>query len=142
MSKATITKLFVGSLIAIFGGITIAVVGGILVVADGAFVMSGPDVVAVTPSPFGWSMIAVAAVGGLVIVAGALGQFVAWIGAVLNTWHLEDKAWFVILLVLGLLSFGFIGMLIYVIAGPDGTLPETATTSAYRAPTSPPVPQS
>ena len=45
----------------------------------------------------------------------------AWIGAVVNTSRLEDKTWFVVLLVLGLLSFGFIAMLVYILAGPDGT---------------------
>jgi hypothetical protein len=45
---------------------------------------------------------------------------VAWIGALINTAQLPDKAWFVLLLVLGLLSFGFIAMVAYVIAGPDG----------------------
>jgi len=139
MSKPTITKLFVGSLIAIFGGVVLAVIGGLAIVASGTLVMSGPDVVGWTPTTYTWSMVAIAAIGGLTIVAGAFGQFVAWIGAVLNTAHLEDKTWFIVLLVLGLVSFGFIAMLIYVIAGPDGTRPAVAT-STYRAPT-PPVPQ-
>ena len=47
----------------------------------------------------------------------------AWIGALVNTSALDDKTWFVILLVLGVLSFGFIPMLVYVLAGPDGTVP-------------------
>ena len=38
----------------------------------------------------------------------------------INTAELEDKTWFVVLLVLGLFSFGFVAMLAYVIAGPDG----------------------
>jgi hypothetical protein len=63
----------------------------------------------------------------IAIVGGAIGQFIAWIGAVVNTSRLEDKTWFVVLLVLGLLSFGFIAMLVYVLAGPDGTaLPKEA----------------
>ena len=55
-------------------------------------------------------------------LVGALAGLVAWIGAVLNTAQLEDKTWFIVLLVLGLLSFGFVAMIAYVIAGPDGTL--------------------
>ena len=81
-------------------------------------------VVGVNESAFGWAMIVLAMVGTLAMIGGAIGQFVAWIGAVLNTARLEDKTWFVVLLLLGLFSFGFIAMLIYVIAGPDGT--ETA----------------
>ena len=61
--------------------------------------------------------------GVLGIVAGGIGQFIAWIGALVNTSRLEDKTWFVVLLVLGLLSFGFIPMLVYVLGGPDGTAP-------------------
>ena len=67
-------------------------------------------------------MIGLMIVGTLAIVAGAIGQFVPWIGALLNTSRLDDKVWFIILLVVGLFSFGFIAMLVYVLAGPDGTL--------------------
>ncbi|HZQ49217.1 MAG TPA: hypothetical protein VFB69_02810 [Candidatus Dormibacteraeota bacterium] len=96
-------------------------VAGLLAFANGSVVYNGPDVVGVNESAFGWAMIIVAVVGVLAMAGGAMGQFVSWIGAVLNTSRLEDKTWFVVLLLVGLLSFGFIAMLIYVIAGPDGT---------------------
>jgi hypothetical protein len=54
------------------------------------------------------------------MIGGVIGQFVAWIGAVLGTAQLEDKTWFLVLLLLGVFSFGFVAMLAYVIAGPDG----------------------
>jgi len=38
------------------------------------------------------------------------------------------------LLVTGLLSFGFIAMIIYLIAGPDDSAPHPATTAAGEAP--------
>ena len=38
----------------------------------------------------------------------------------LNTWQLESKAWFVALVLLGIFNFGFVAMIAYVIAGPDG----------------------
>lgn len=120
MSKQTITRLFVGSLLAIGGGLVLSFLASVLAFASGSLVYNGPDVVGIQETAFGWAMITIAAIGGLVMVAGALGQFVAWIGAVLNTARLEDKAWFVVLLILGLLSFGVIAMLAYVIAGPDG----------------------
>ncbi|HVC74892.1 MAG TPA: hypothetical protein VND96_00085 [Candidatus Micrarchaeaceae archaeon] len=63
-------------------------------------------------------------IGALAMAGGAIGQFVSWIGAVLNTATLEDNIWFAVLLLLGLFSFGSIAVIIYVIAGPDGT--ETA----------------
>jgi hypothetical protein len=65
-------------------------------------------------------MIAVAAIAVVVMAAAAAAQFVAWIGAVLNTAQLVDKTWFVVLLVAGLVSLGFVATLAYVLAGPDG----------------------
>ena len=125
MTKPVITRVFVASLIAVVGGVVLIVGGGLLLLANGTVTMSGPDVAGFKPSPGGWSVIALILVGVLAAVGGAIGQFVAWIGAVLNTSRLDDKTWFVLLLVLGLLSFGFIAMLVYVLAGPDGTEPET-----------------
>lgn len=120
MTKPTVTRFFVGSILAIAGGLVLTVVAGLLAFANGALVYSGPDVVGVNETAFGWAMITLAAIGCLVMAAGAIGQFVAWIGAVLNTFRLDDKTWFVVLLLLGLFSFGFIAMLVYVLAGPDG----------------------
>ena len=131
MSKSNITKLFVGSLIAVVGGLVVLLVGVWLASANSALIMSGSDVTGIESSPFAWSMVGLAMVGIIAMIGGAIGQFVAWIGAVINTAYLEDKTWFVLLLVLGLLSFGFVAMLIYVIAGPDGT---KATRIARSAP--------
>ena len=121
MTKSMITKLFVGSLIAIAGGLILSVVAGLAAYANGALIMSGPDVVGLEPTAFAWSMLALAMLGMLVMFGGGVTQFIAWIGAVLNTSKLEDKTWFVVLLVLGLLSFGFVAMAVYVLSGPDGT---------------------
>jgi hypothetical protein len=55
------------------------------------------------------------------MIGGFIGGLVSWIGALLNTSLLEDRTWFILLLVLGIFSFGLIAMLAYVIAGPDGT---------------------
>jgi hypothetical protein len=121
MAKATVTRLFVGSLIAIVGGIILLATGVLVGFASGAFVMSGHDVSGIQPTPFAWSMVGLSVLGLLALLGGGIGQFVAWIGAVLNTSRLEDKTWFIVLLVLGLLSFGFIPMIIYLLIGPDGT---------------------
>jgi hypothetical protein len=53
-------------------------------------------------------------VGGLIV------GLVAWIGALLNTWQVESKAWFIALLLLGIFNFGFFAMVAYILAGPDG----------------------
>jgi hypothetical protein len=121
MSKSTVTRLFIGSLIAIIAGVLLAGFAVISAFWNGAFVTSGPDVVGVNATPFFWSMVALMVVGGLTLVGGSIGQFVAWLGALLNTARLEDKTWFILLLVLGLFSFGLIAMILYVLAGPDAT---------------------
>ena len=121
MTKSTVTRIFVGSVIAVIGGAVLLAAGVLLAYASGGFIMRGPDVIGIHPSAFTWSMAALAIVGILAVIGGALAQFVAWIGAVLNTARLEDKSWFIVLLLLGLLSFGFIAMLVYLAAGPDGT---------------------
>ena len=77
------------------------------------------DVVGVRSTPWGWLLIALAALGLLILLGAAIVQFVAWIGAVINASQLPDKTWFIVLLVTGLLSFGLIGMIIYLIAAPD-----------------------
>ena len=63
----------------------------------------------------------VAFLGALTAAGGVIAGFIAWIGAVLNTWQLESKAWFVALLLLGIFNFGFFAMIAYLIVGPDGT---------------------
>ena len=132
MSKSIVTKLFVGSLIAVAGGVVLLAAGVLIAYANGSFIMNGPDVVGIHPSAFAWSVAGLAVVGVLAMIGGAIGQFVAWIGAVLNTSRLEDKTWFIVLLVLGLLSFGFVAMLVYVVVGPDGT--RTALRQTQTAP--------
>ena len=134
MTKSTVTKIFIGSLFAIAGGVVLLGAALFLAYANGTFIMRGPDVVGIHASAFTWSMAAVAIVGILAVIGGALAQFVAWIGAVLNTSRLEDKTWFIVLLVLGLLSFGFIAMIVYLVAGPDGTRQSAKQTNPLGAP--------
>jgi hypothetical protein len=121
MSKATITKVFFGSLVAVVAGLVLTAAGAWLAYLNGTVTTSGSEVTGVAFTAFGWTMVGLAVVGVLVIVGGAIGQFISWIGALLNTSRLEDRAWFIALLLLGIFSFGFIGMLVYVFAGPDGT---------------------
>jgi hypothetical protein len=100
--------------------------------ANGVFLMRGPDVVGVQASPFAWSMVGLAFVAALAMVGGFIGGLVSWIGALLNTAQLEDKTWFILLLVLGLLSFGLVAMIAYAIGGPDGT--QRAPVATVHAP--------
>jgi hypothetical protein len=134
MTKSTVTKIFVGSLVAIAGGLVLFVVAGLVAYGNNSFVMNGPDVVGVKPTFFGWSMIALSSLGVVVMAGGAIAQFVAWVGAVLNTALLDNKTWFVVLLLTGLLSFGFVAMIVYLIAGPDGTADQEKRSSDLRQP--------
>ena len=104
MAKATIRRLLARSLIALAGALTYA---------NGSPVLPGLDVTRIREVPSGW-VIAVVAV--LVMMAVAITQFIAWAGSVTNAARRHDKTWFTILLVTGLLSFGFIAMLIGLIA--------------------------
>jgi hypothetical protein len=60
------------------------------------------------------------AISGLVVLSiGGLLQFVAWVLAMVAAAMLARWAWFVLLLVLGLIGLEFFVMLAYVIAGPS-----------------------
>jgi hypothetical protein len=135
MSKNTVAKLFVGSLLAIVGGVVLAIIATWVGYATSAFVMNGPDVVRIQPTSLAWISAGVGAIGILTMLGGVIGQFVGRIGAVLNTAQLQDKSWFLVLLLLGIFSFGFIAMLFYVVAGPDGTAVPTRQSSIQARPT-------
>jgi hypothetical protein len=120
MTKSLVTKLFVASIVAVVAGLVLGLAAVVAGYSGNAFVLDGPDVVGVEQTPFAVLMVVLAVAGVLAMVGGVVVGFVAWIAALVNTIELEDKTWFVVLLALGLLSFGFIAMLLYVIAGPDG----------------------
>lgn len=121
MSKATVTRLFIGSVIAAGAGAIVAVMAVWLALENGVFTMSGQDLVGIRESALSWILIGLGIVGGLAVVGGLIGGLVSWIGALLNTSQLEHKTWFLALLLLGIFNFGFFAMIAYLIAGPDGT---------------------
>jgi H+/Cl- antiporter ClcA len=106
---------------AVIAGATLALAAVWIAYANGAFVMRGPDVIGIQATPMAWTIVGLVIVAGLAMIAGFVGGLVSWIGALLNTSQLADKTWFVLLLVLGLFSFGLVAMIAYAIAGPDGT---------------------
>jgi hypothetical protein len=118
--KTTVTRLFIGGALAMIAGAVLATVAVAVAIANGAFVMDGADVAGFRGSPIAWLSAGFAVVGSLAIVGGLIAGLVSWIGALLNTWQLESKAWFIGLLLLGIFNFGFFAMVAYVIAGPDG----------------------
>ena len=121
MSKASVTRLFIGGGIAIVAGAIVAIAGVWGAIASDVFVMNGPDIVGLNGGAFEWGLLGISLVGGLAILGGFIAGFVAWIGALVNTWQLDSKTWFAGLLLLGIFNLGFFAMIVYLIAGPDAT---------------------
>jgi hypothetical protein len=128
MSKAIVTRLFIGAGLAMIAGAVMAFAAASIAVASNVFVMNGSDIVGLRGSPVAWASLGLGVVGIVAFAGGLLAGLVAWIGALLNTWQLESKAWFIGLLLLGIFNLGFFAMVAYLIAGPDG-----ASTPARRA---------
>ncbi len=161
MTKPTITRIWLGGLLGFVAGLVVAGIGlTLMLVYSGTWVPaasgSGSEFIPRTDGFF-WSTVALVVIGGVIVLAGATAQLVALIGALVNTYRLPDRTWFVVLLVGGLLGLsvgvvGFAAMLAYVIAGPDALTHETAphlpvppmpispTPAPPRAAPSPPAP--
>jgi len=60
MSKATVTRVFLGSVIGVIAGAILAFAAVWIAYANGAFVMSGPDVIGVQSTPLAASVLCVA----------------------------------------------------------------------------------
>ena len=120
MSKAIVTRLFIGAGLAMIAGAVLAIAAVSIALAGNVFVMSGADIVGLRGSALAWASLGLGIVGLVAFVGGLIVGLVAWIGALLTTWQLESKAWFIGLLLLGIFNLGFFAMVAYVIAGPDG----------------------
>ncbi len=128
MSKETVKRLFIGSLIAAAAGTIVAISAVWLAIANNVFVMNGQDIVGIQGGALSWILGGLGLGGALAFTGALIGGLVSWIGALLNTSQLESKTWFLALLVLGIFNFGFFAMIAYLIAGPDGT----ATAAPHR----------
>jgi predicted membrane-bound spermidine synthase len=121
MSKSTITRLFIGGALAVVSGSVLAIGAIWIATLNGVFVMNGADIVRIQGSALAWSTLGVAIVAASAVVAGFIAGLVSWIGALLNTSQLDNRAWFVALLLLGIFSLGLVAMVAYVLVGPDGS---------------------
>lgn len=130
MSKSTVTKVFIGSGIAIIAGSVLFAAAVWLAIANHTFVMNGSDIVGLRGSPLAWLSLAVGILGSLAVIGGFAGGLASWIGTLLNTWRLPSKAWFVGVFLLGIFNLGFFAMIGYLVAGPDGTTTSTTRTPA------------
>jgi hypothetical protein len=133
VSKATVTRLFIGSLIAAGAGLVFTIGAVWLAIANNVFVMSGEELVGIQGGGIAWTLLGFAILGVIAIVGGVITGLISWIGALLNTWQVESKAWFIALLLLGIFNFGFFAMVAYVIAGPDGKRARPPVASAAPA---------
>jgi hypothetical protein len=120
MSKNGITRLFVGAMVAVAVGLALGIAALLTALASDAIDFGGSHVIDVSGGSGAWTAVAFLIVGSVVVVAGSAAAVVSWVGALVNTWELEEKTWFASLLALGLLGFGIVAMIAYAVAGPDG----------------------
>ena len=121
MPKKSVTRLFVGAAVAIVAGVVLGVAALWAALASDAIDLGGSNYIDVNGGSGAWTALGLVILGSLAILGGTVAAVVSWIAALLNTWQLEDKAWFASLLALGLLGFGVVAMIAYVVVGPDGT---------------------
>ncbi len=125
MSKPAITRLFKAAIAFVVAGSVSGTAVAIWALANRAITLGGSPFVTFNPATVAGAIV------GLVIASvltgvGTIAAIVAWVGALANTARLEDKTWFTTLLVSGLVRFGWIAMIAYVVRGPDGTTAPSA----------------
>ena len=133
MTKRTITITWLVGIGVMIGGGLLALFTALALASHiGAFTNNFQSGVTYVPDSTFWTLVSFAILGAIAVLGGIVTQFVAWIGAVINTNHLVDKTWFNILLwcgvaaiVLNLLSglgtiAGWVLMIVYLVGGPDG----------------------
>ena len=138
MRKSTISGLWLGGLAGIVAGIAAIAIGTVLMLAyGGTYGGASGNEFQPALNAFFWWMVGLISAGALIVVAGGIAQFVAWIGALVNTYALADRTWFVLLLIAGAVGLvgiaiaGFVAMVVYLLIGPDSTAPAgTGTTTA------------
>lgn len=139
MTKRTVTRLWLAGLgLFVFGAIIVGSGVGVMF-ANGGTWSGEPYHSDFYPTLNGlfWGSVAMMTTGGVLFVIGGILQFIAWIGAMVNTARSVDKTWFVLLLVLGLIGLQFVIMIAYLVAGPD-VLPRYPMSAIPMPPPSPP----
>jgi hypothetical protein len=128
MTKSTITRTWIAGLVVLAAGLVLAGVAIFLMLAyGGTFTQTSTNSYDFVPNldSYFWMTVGLIIAGGILAGVGGIVQLAAWIGALVNTYRLQDKTWFTILVLGGIfgLVFGLVGfavMVAYVIAGPEG----------------------
>jgi hypothetical protein len=149
MTKRTITILWlIGAGVLVVGGLLALFSSLALASHVGTLTNNYQPGVTMYPDGYFWTLVSFIVLGGVAVVGGGIVQFVAWIGAVINTNRLVDKTWFNILLWCGIVGivlgplFGLGAlfwwglMIAYLVGGPDGMAIEPMMLRA--TPTEPP----
>jgi hypothetical protein len=121
VSKPAITRLFGVAITLVVAGVVTGTVGVIAALANGAVAFGGPQFVTINVGSAAWAIAALLA-ASLCGAVGTVAAIASWAGALRNTSRLEDKTWFLVLLVSGLISLGWIAMIAYALRGPDSTV--------------------
>ena len=128
MSKSLVVKTWVGGFAALVLGLMVVGFGVVMMLVFGGTWHATGDTsyqfVAAQDGAF-WTGVAAVVAGSVIAAAGSLVQLIAWVGALINSYALADRTWFVVLLVGGLVGFffalaGFAVMVAYLVAAPDG----------------------
>ena len=133
MTKRTITITWLVGIGVMIGGGLLALFTALALASHiGAFTNNFQPGVTYVPDSTFWALVSFTILGGIAILGGIVAQFVAWIGAVINTNRLVDRTWFNVLLWCGVagivLNFiggfgallGWVLMIVYLVGGPDG----------------------
>lgn len=126
MSKPAITRLFKVAIAFVVAGSVSGTAVTIWALANGAITLGGSPFVSFNPAMVAGAIVALV-IASLLTGIGTVAAVVSWVGALANTARLENKTWFTTLLVSGLVSFGWVAMIAYVLRGPDSS---TATSAA------------
>lgn len=118
MSKPAIVRVFKAAIAFVVAGGVVGTAVTIWALANGAIALGGPTFITIDPGTVAGALVGFA-IASLLAGAGAAAAFVSWAGALINTSRLDDKTWFGTLLVLGLVSLGWLAMFAYVLKGPD-----------------------
>ena len=132
MTKSRITFWWlIGAAVLVVGGL-IALFSSLDLVAHIQYLTGNYRFNTFVPDSYFWTLVSFILLGGFAVLGGIVVQFVAWIGAVINTNRLVDKTWFNVLLWCGIVGivlgplFGLGAllwwglMIAYLVGGPDG----------------------